>query len=321
MIRIWQRFWVTVGFSMIGFASSISAQTYPTKPIRMILPFTGGGDILARPLAQMLGEALGQPVYVENIVGGQTLVGTEAAARAPGDGHTILMITNSATINHTLRTDMRVDLFKDFVPVTQLCTFSLVLVTHPSVPATSLQSLIAHAKANPGKLAYGSAGPLYQLPTELFKSMAGVDILYVPYKASATSRIDVLSGQIQVLMDGLNSMLPQIKAGKVRAIAVAGAKRSHAAPDIPTFAESGLPGYEGDGWLGILAPAGTPAHAVNRLQAEMAKILARPAVQAFYREQANEPITSTPAEYAEFLRQDVAKWAKVIRELGAKPAQ
>ncbi len=302
-------------------ASSVAAQSYPIKPIRMILPFVGGGDVLARPLAQMLGESLGQPVYVENIVGGQTLVGTEAAARAPGDGHTILMITNSATINHTLRSDMRVDLFRDFVPITQLCTFALVLVTHPSVPANSLQTLIAHAKANPGKLAYGSAGPLYQLPTELFKSMAGVDILYVPYKASATSRIDILSGQIQVLMDGLTSMLPHIKAGKVRGIAVAGAKRSHAAPDVPTFAEAGLPGYEGDGWIGFLAPAGTPAAAVNRLQAEMAKILARPAVQAFYRDQANEPIVSTPAEYAAFLKQDVDKWAKVIRESGAKPAQ
>ena len=307
--------------SMMVLAASIAAQTYPTKPIRMILPFTGGGDILARPLAQMLGDSLGQPVYVENIVGGQTLVGTEAAARAPGDGHTILMITNSATINQTLRSDMRVDLFKDFVPITQLCTFSLVLVTHPSVPADSLRTLIAHAKANPGKLAYGSAGPLYQLPTELFKSMAGVDILYVPYKASATSRIDLLSGQIQVLMDGLTSMLPQIKAGKVRAVAVAGAKRSHAAPDIPTFAEAGLAGYEGDGWIGFLAPAGTPAHAVNRLQAEIARILARPAVQAFYRDQANEPIASTPEEYALFLKHDVAKWAKVIRESGAKPAQ
>ena len=307
--------------SMMVLAASIAAQTYPTKPIRMILPFTGGGDILARPLAQMLGDSLGQPVYVENIVGGQTLVGTEAAARAPGDGHTILMITNSATINQTLRSDMRVDLFKDFVPITQLCTFSLVLVTHPSVPADSLRTLIAHAKANPGKLAYGSAGPLYQLPTELFKSMAGVDILYVPYKASATSRIDLLSGQIQVLMDGLTSMLPQIKAGKVRAVAVAGAKRSHAAPDIPTFAEAGLAGYEGDGWIGFLAPAGTPAHAVNRLQAEIARILARPAVQAFYRDQANEPIASTPEEYALFLKHDVAKWAKVIREAGAKPAQ
>ncbi len=307
--------------SMMALAASVAAQTYPTKPIRMILPFTGGGDILARPLAQMLGESLGQPVYVENIVGGQTLVGTEAAARAPGDGHTILMITNSAAINQTLRADLRIDLFRDFVPITQLCTFALVLVTHPSVPVDSMQSLVAHAKAHPGKLAYGSAGPLYTLPMEMFKTMAGVDILYVPYKASATSRIDILGGQIQVLMDGLTSMLPHIKAGKLRAIGVAGAKRSHAAPDVPTIAEAGLPGYEADGWIGFLAPAGTPAEAVNRLQAEMAKILARPAVQAFYREQANEPIVSTPAVFSAFLRQDVAKWAKVMRESGVKLMQ
>ncbi|MSQ20551.1 MAG: tripartite tricarboxylate transporter substrate binding protein [Betaproteobacteria bacterium] len=258
MNRISRAFHAIGGVLLILFALSVSAQTYPAKPIRMILPFAGGGDMLARPLAQMLGESLGQSVYVENIVGGQTLVGTEAAARAPGDGHTILMITNSATINHTLRTDMRVDLFKDFVPVTQLCTFSLVLVTHPSVPAESLQSLIGHAKANPGRLAYGSAGPLYQLPTELFKTMAGVDILYVPYKASATSRIDVLSGQIQVLMDGLTSMLPQIRAGKVRAMAVAGMKRFHAAryPDLCRSGAAGLRGRRLDWILGAGRYAG-----------------------------------------------------------------
>ncbi len=312
---------VTVALALMVVAASLFAQTYPARPIRMILPFTGGGDMLARPLAQMLGESLGQPVFVENIVGGQTLVGTEAAARAPADGHTILMITNSAAINQILRNDLRVDLFRDFVAVTQLCTFTLVLVTHPAVPVQSLQGLIAHAKAHPGKLAYGSAGPLYTLPMEMFKTMAGIDILYVPYKASAQSRIDVLSGQIQVLMDGLTSMLPQIKAGKVRAMAVAGMKRSHAAPDVPTFAESGLPGYDGDGWIGFLAPAGTPAEAVNRLHSEMAKILTRPAVQAFYRENANEPIVSTPAAFAAFLKQDTAKWAKVLRESGVKLAE
>ena len=309
---------VIVGVALITSAAAF-AQSYPTKPIRMILPFTGGGDILARPLAQMLSETLGQSVYVENIVGGQTIVGTETAARALGDGHTILMITNSATINQAMRSDMRFDLLKDFVPITQLCTFSLVLVANPSVAASTVSELIALAKSQPGQLAYGSAGPLYQMPMELFKSMAGVDILFVPYKASATSRIDVISGQIQVLMDGLTSMLPQIRAKKVKAFAVAGGKRAYAALDIPTMAEAGLPGYEGDGWIGFLAPAGTPPEAANRLHAEMAKILARPAVLATYREQANEPIVSTPAEFGAFLRQDIAKWAKVVREAGMKP--
>lgn len=310
---------IAVGMALIA-AAAAQAQSYPSKPIRMILPFAGGGDTLARPLAQMLTESLGQSVYVENITGGQTIVGTEAALRAPADGHTILMITNSATINHVMRNDLRFDLLRDFTPITQLCTFALVLVAHPSVPANSLQELIALAKAQPGKLAYGSAGPLYQLPMEMFKSMAGVDILFVPYKSSPTSRVDVLSGQLQVLMDGLTSMLPHIKAGKVKAYAVAGAKRSAAAPDIATIAESGLPDYDGDGWIGFLAPAGTPAEAVNRLQAEIAKILARPAVQKFYRDLANEPIASTPAEYREFLKRDVTKWAKVVKESGAKPA-
>jgi len=312
--------WMLVaGALLASLITPAAAQTFPNKPIRMILPFTGGGEIVARPLAQALTETLGQNVYVETIVGGQTLVGTEAAARAPGDGHTILMITNSITINQALRRDLRYDLFRDFTPVTQLCTFALVLVGHPSVPANNLQDLVAHAKAQPGKLAYGSAGPLYQLPTELFKSMAGVDILFVPYKASAQSRTDLLAGQIQVLMDGLTSMLPHIRAGKVRAYAVAGEKRSAAAPDIPTIAESGLPGYEGDGWLGFLAPAGTPAEAVNRLQAEIAKIVRRPDVTARYREQANEPILSTPAEFGAYMRRDVDKWAKVIRDAGVKP--
>ena len=305
--------------SSTGFGQS--ATGYPTKPIRMILPFAGGGDPLARHLVPILNEALGQNVYVEIITGGQTIVGTEAAARATGDGHTILMITNSVSINHTLRRDLRYDLYRDFVPITQLCTFALVLVTNPALPATTLTELIAVAKAKPGSLAYGSAGPIYQLPMELLKSMAGIDILFVPYKASPQIRLDLISGQLQVTIDGLTTMLPHIRANKVRGIAVAGAKRSAVAPDLPTIDEAGLPGFEGDGWLGFLAPAGTPPEAVNRLQAEIAKALVRPALAKIYRDLGNEPIASTPAEFGAFLKRDVEKWAKVIRDSGAKPAE
>ncbi|MSQ20997.1 MAG: tripartite tricarboxylate transporter substrate binding protein [Betaproteobacteria bacterium] len=301
------------------FHAPLMAQTYPTKPIRMILPFSGGADPIARALTQMLAEPLGQSVVVENIPGGQTIVGTEIAARAPADGHTVLLIASSAAINQALRRDLSFDLLRDFAPITRLCTFALVLVAHPSVPAKSMEELVVLARREPGTLAYGSAGPLYQLPMEMIRMMTGAEFLLVPYKSSATSRVDVLSGQLQLLMDNLTAMHPHIKAGKVRALGVAGTKRSPTMPELPTIAEGGLPGYDdGDGWLDFLAPAGTPAAITQRLHAEIAKIVARPEVTARYRELANEPVVSIPAQFGAFLRDDVEKWGKVIKATDMK---
>lgn len=307
---------------MACFAGSAQAQGYPNRPIKFILPFAagGGGDTFARPLAQMLAETLGQQVIIENITGGAAIVGTEVAARAPADGYAFLMMSNAHAINETLHPKLGYNLFKDFAPVTQLCTFSLVLVVNPSLPANSLSELIALAKSRPGKLAYASSGlgSIYHLPMELLKSMAGVDMLHVPYKSSATARTDILSGQVQLMFDGLATMQPFIKANRVRALGISSARRSEAAPELPTIAEAALPGFEGDGWLGFAAPAGTPPAIINRMQAEIATILTRPQVRASYVAQAAEPIGSTPAQYGAFLKQEVEKWGKVIRVSGAK---
>ncbi len=292
------------------------AQEYPNRPIRMILPFAN--DILARPLAHALSESLGQQVLVDPRTGGQTIIGTELAAKSPGDGYTILMITNSHAINETLRPDRPYVLMRDFVPITQLAKLEMVIAVHAAVPADSLQELIALAKARPGKLSYASSGPVYQLPMELFKSMAGIDIVHVPYKSSATARLDVLGGQVEVIFDGVNSILPHIKTNKVRAVAVAGQRRSDALPDTPTVSEAGLAGYDGAGWMGFLAPSGTPLSVTRRLQAEIASFLKRPEVRATYAAQGAIPVGNTPEEFGVFLKQDIDKWAKVVQVSGAK---
>ena len=307
---------------MTCFVGPAQPQGYPNRPVKFILPFAagGGGDTFARPLAQMLAEPLGQQVVIENIVGAAAIVGTEVAARAPADGYTFLMMSNAHAINETLHPKLSYDLFRDFAPVTQLCTFSLVLVVHPSLPANSLSELIALAKSRPGKLAYASSGlgSIYHLPMELLKSMAGVDMLHVPYKSSGTARADILSGQVQLMFDGLATMQPFVKTNRVRALGISSARRSEAAPELPTITEAALPGFEGDGWLGFAAPAGTPPAIVNRMQAEIATILTRPQIRASYVAQAAEPIGSRPAQYGAFLRQEVEKWGKVIRASGAK---
>jgi tripartite-type tricarboxylate transporter receptor subunit TctC len=310
---------IGVALTLAALVGVADAQSWPTKPVRMILPFGGGADILARPLAQAVSESLGQQIIVENIVGGQTILGTRVAARAPADGYTILMITNSHAINESMRNDLGYNLLNDFDPVTQLCTFSIALVVNPSVPANTVKELIAYAKANPGKLASASSGPVYQLPTELFKSMTGIDILHVPYKSSANARTDIVSGQVQVMMDGLVSMLPFVQANRVRLLGTGGLRRSGAAPEVPTIAEAGVPGFNGDGWMGYLAPKGTPPAIVERLHKEIAQYLKRPEVRASYLKQATEPVGSAPAEFRTFLREEVERWGKVVHQAGLSP--
>ena len=308
--------WCLLALWFLWVSGAAQAQTYPSRAIRMILPFAN--DTLARPLAHALSESLGQQVVVDARPGGQTIIGTEIASRSAGDGYTILMITNTHTIHETLRRDLPYNLLRDFVPLTQLSTLTMILAVNAAVPANSLAELIALAKSQPGKLNYASSAPIYQLPMELFKAMAGVDIVHVLYKSSANARIDVVSGQVEVILIGLNSILPQVKTNRVRALAVASVKRSEALPDVPTVAETGLSGYDGDGWNGFLAPAGTPAAIGKRLQTEIASYLERPAVRAAYSAQGAVPVGSTPEQFGAFLKQDIEKWAKVIRISGIK---
>jgi tripartite-type tricarboxylate transporter receptor subunit TctC len=295
------------------------AQTYPNRTVKMILPFAAGGagDVFARPLAIALSEAMGQQFVIENVPGAAAQIGTRMASKATPDGYTLLMISNAVTINETLSPKRGYNLLKDFVPITQLNAISLVLVVHPNFPPKTVAELIAYAKARPGKLNFASSGvgSIYHLPMELLKSKAGIDMVHVPYKASGSARTDLLAGEPPMMIDGLVTMQGSIQAKQVRALALTGAKRIATMPDVPTIAET-LPGFEGDAWLGFMAPAGTPPEIVGRLQAEIAKIVARPEFQASYRTQQAVPVTSTPAEFGAFLTKDIEKWAGVIKTAG-----
>jgi tripartite-type tricarboxylate transporter receptor subunit TctC len=273
--------------------------------------------VFARPLAQALSESLGQQFVIENIPGAAAQIGTRMASKAAADGYTLLMISNAVTINETLSPKRGYNLLNDFAPITQLNAISLVLVVHPNFPPKTVGELIAYAKARPGKLNFASSGvgSIYHLPMELLKSMAGIDMVHVPYKASGSARTDLLAGEPPMMIDGLVTMQGAIDAKQVRALAVTGAKRIVTMPDVPAIAET-LPGFEGDAWLGFMAPKGTPPEIVTRLQAEIAKIVARPDFQAKYRTLQAVPVTSTPAAFGSFLKQDIEKWAGVIKTAG-----
>lgn len=306
---------------VLGAAHTAQAQSYPNRPIRMILPFAAGGagDTFARPLTQALAQSLGQPVVIENIVGAAAIIGTQVAARAPADGYTVLMVSNALAIGETMAPKRGYELMREFTPITQLNALSLVLVTNPKLPVKSVGELIALAKSQPGKLNYASSGvgSIYHLPMEHLKSMTGIDIVHVPYRSSSQARMDVIAGEPPMMMDALATMRGQITSGQVRALAVASVKRTETAPDLPTIAET-VPGYSGDAWLGFMAPAGTPPEIVNRLQSEIAKVLARPDVREAYRGQDAVPIASKPEEFGVFLREEIVKWGKAIRAAGIK---
>ena len=254
---------------------------------------------------------------IENIVGAAAIIGTQVAARAPADGYTLLMVSNALAIGETMSPKRGYLLMREFTPITQLNALSLVLVTNPKLPVKSVADLIALAKSQPGKLNYASSGvgSIYHLPMEHLKSMAGIDIQHVPYKSSSQARMDVIAGEPSMMMDALATMQGQIKENQVRAIGVASLKRTETAPDIPAIAET-VPGYSGDAWLGFMAPAGTPPEIVNRLQSEIAKVLATPEVQAAYRAQDAVPVASTPAAFGTFLNDEIDKWGKAIRSAG-----
>ena len=298
------------------------AQPYPNKAVRIIVPFGAGGpaDIYARFLGQRMQEPLGQSFVVDDRPGAGSIIGTDLVAKSPADGYTLLLMSNTHTINESLVPKKPFALMKDFVAVAPINYSDLVLVVHPSVPVKSVKELIALARAKPNGLNYASSGTgtPYHMAGELFKAMARVEIVHVPHKSSGDARTSVMSGQVEMMTDAITTMAQTAKSGRVRALATTGKKRSTIMPDVPTVSEAGVPGYEAPIWLGMMAPRGTPRPVIDRLNAEIMKIMARPDVKKAWAEQGAEPLTMTPGEFEKYLNDDIAKWAKVIQGAGIK---
>ncbi|HZQ63519.1 MAG TPA: tripartite tricarboxylate transporter substrate binding protein [Casimicrobiaceae bacterium] len=306
-------------------ASGALAQDYPNRPVKIIVPFAAGGpaDIYARFIGQKLQDAMGQPFVIDDRPGAGSIIGTEAVAKSPPDGYTLLMMSNTHTVNESLVPNKPFALMRDFVPVAPINDADLVLVVHPSVPANNLKELIALAKSKPGQLNYASSGTgtPYHMAGELFKAMAGVNILHVPYKGSSQARTDVLGGQVMMMFDAVPTMAEHIKNGRVKAFGTSGKARSAVLPNVPTIAEAGVPGYEATIWLGIMAPKGTPAAIVNKLNAEINKILSRPETREEWAKQGVTPIVMKPDEFNRYLNDDIVKWERIVKISGAKPDQ
>ena len=302
--------------------AGIAQQPYPNRPVKIIVPFAASGpaDNYARFMAQRLQEALGQSFVVDNRPGAGSIIGTDAAAKSAPDGYTLLMMSNTQTVNESLIPVRPFNLIKDFVPIAPINYSDLVLVAHPSVPAQNLPELIKYAKANPGKINYASSGngTPYHMAGELFKYMAGVNMTHIPYKGSAAARTDVLSGQVDVMFDAVTTMTENIKAGKVRGLATTGRTRSTVAPELPTVNEDGVPKYEALIWLGIMAPTGTPDAIVQRLNTEINKIVNAPDVKATWAKQGAVAMSMTAPVFAKYVADDVAKWATIVKVSGAK---
>jgi len=300
-----------------------SAQDYPSKPVKIIVPFGAGGpaDIFSRQLGQYLSDHLKQSFVIENRPGAGSIIGTDAVAKSDPDGYTLLAMSNTHTTNESLMANKPFELMKDFVAVSPINYSDLVMVVHPSVPAKDLKEFIALAKSKPGQLNYASSGPgtPYHMAGELFKYMSGTDIVHVPHKASGEARNSVLGGHVQMMFDAIPTMAPSVQAGQVRALGTSGAKRSSIMPDVPTIAEAGVPGYESTIWLGLMAPKGTPAAIVNKLNAAMQEAMKQPAVQEAWAKQGAAPMFMSPAEFDAMLRKDIEKWAQVVKTANIKP--
>jgi len=298
------------------------AQDYPTRPVRIVVPFAAGGpaDVYARFLGQRLQAALGQPFVVENKPGAGAQTGTQEAAQAAPDGHTLLMMSNTHTVNETLLPNRPYHLMRDFAPVAPVNYSDLLLVVHPSVPVSNVAELLALARSKPGQLNYASSGPgtPYHMAGELFKSMANVDILHVPYKGSSGARTDVLAGHVQMMFDAVTAMAPQVRTGKVKALATTGRTRSSIMPEVPTVTESGVPGYDAVIWLGLMAPAKTPPAVLRKLNAEVARIVALPDVKQEWAAQGATAMTLSVEEFDRYLRADIEKWAQIVHKAGIK---
>jgi tripartite-type tricarboxylate transporter receptor subunit TctC len=299
-----------------------SAQDYPARTVKLIVPFGAGGpaDVYARVIAQHLSEQLKQAFVIENRPGAGSIIGTDAVAKSAPDGYTLLVMSNTHTTNESLIASKPFALMRDFVPVAPINYSDLLMVIHPSVPAKDLKEFIALAKKDPGKLNYASSGPgtPYHMAGELFKAMSGTNIVHVPHKASGEARNSVMGGHVQMMFDAITTMAENAKAGQVRALATTGLKRSALMPDVPTLAEAGVPNYEATIWLGIMAPAGTPKEIVEKLNAEIGKVVARADVKDAWAKQGAVPMIMSSAEFDKYLRADIDKWADVVKVSGAK---
>jgi tripartite-type tricarboxylate transporter receptor subunit TctC len=298
------------------------AQDYPSKPVKIVVPFAAGGpaDVYARFIGNALSETLKQPFVIEDRPGAGSVIGTEAVAKSDPDGYTLLMMSNTHTTNESLLPDKPFKLMTDFVAVSPVNYSDLVMVIHPSVPAKTLAEFIALAKSKPKGLTYASSGPgtPYHMAGELFKAMSQTDIVHVPYKGSSGARTDILGGHVSMMFDAVTTMAPNVSAGEVKALGTTGDRRTAVLPDVPTMAEAGVPGYSATIWLGIMAPNGTPQPVVDKLNAEIVKVLQRPEVKDAWAKQGAEPLIMTPAEFTAYLEKDINKWAEVVKISGAK---
>jgi tripartite-type tricarboxylate transporter receptor subunit TctC len=308
--------------SMLGvmFVTPVMAQSYPSKTVKIIVPFAAGGpaDNYARFMAQRLQDSLGQSFVVENRPGAGAVIGTDAAAKSAPDGYTLLLMSNAQTVNETLITNKPYQLLRDFVPIAPINSSDLVLVANPALPVSNTKDLIKLALSKPGKLNYASSGPgtPYHMAGELFKSMSGTYLVHIPYKGSSGARTDVIGGQVEMMFDAVTTMVEQVRAGKVKAIATTGKTRSEVLPDVPTISESGVPGYEATIWLGIMAPKGTPKAVVDKLNEAVSKISSQADVKATWAKQGAVPMVMSPEVFEKYARDDIAKWAKVIKSAG-----
>jgi len=309
-----------IGVALI--CSPAAAQTYPSKQVRFIVGFPAGGatDVVARAISQHLSEALAQPVVVDNRAGAASNIAAELVATAPKDGHTIFMGTVSTAINPSLYKKLAYNALKDFAAVTQVTDTPFMFVTHPSLPVRNVKEFIALAKAKPGQLNYGSAGNGSggHLFTAMFGSMAGVQLLHVPYRGASFATTSVLAGETIFMFDNIVTTLPLARAGKLHALAVTTLKRSRVAEDIPTLSQAGVPGYDANAWFGVFAPTGTPDAVIARLQSEISRIVKVPEVRDRFLALGAEPVGNTPEQFAAFYRNEVLKWAKVVKESGAQ---
>jgi tripartite-type tricarboxylate transporter receptor subunit TctC len=305
------------------FVTPALAQDYPNKPVRVIVPFAPGGsaDVFGRFIAQRLQESLGQTFVIDNRPGGGSVIGTDAVAKAAPDGYTLLVMSNTHTVNESLIPNKPFVLMRDFVPIAPINASDLVLVAKGSLPYNTLGELIAAAKAKPGSMSYASSGPgtPYHMAGELFKAMAGISLVHIPYKGSAGARTDVLGGQLEMMFDAIPTMSEHIKSGKVKALATTGLTRSATLPGVPTMNEAGVPKYEATIWLGVMAPKGTPPAIVNKLNAEITKITANPEVRRAWAAQGTAPLSMGVDEFTRYMNDDIAKWAHIVKISGAKP--
>ena len=308
--------------ALLSFSAWSWSQSYPTRPVKIVVPYGVGGsaDVYARYLGAKLQETMGQTFVIENRPGGGSIVGTDVVAKSEPDGYTLLMMSNTHTVNETLIPKKPFDLMRDFAPISGVSYSDLMMVVPPTVPAATLKEFIALAKSKPGALNYASSGngTPYHMAGELFKSMAGVDIVHVPHKGSDQARAAVLGGQVQMMFDAVPTMAAQARGGKVKALATSGAKRSPVTPDVPTLSEAGVPGYESGIWLGLMAPAKTPRPVLEKLNAEVNKLLNSAEVKDNWGKQGTTTMGMSIEQFDKFLREEIVKWAKVVKISGAK---